>query len=168
MSLHVFVHEMHKLLGQVDGWLDKAVAHATAKKFDVNELVFHARLAPDMLPLAFQVRQICDHAKWAAARCAGKDSPSHADNETTVDELKKRIAGVREFLATFSAKDFEGVAERKISLPRWEGKSMTAVEYFVEYAQTNFFFHLTTAYAILRHNGVEIGKRDYLGAISLK
>ena len=168
MSLHVFVSEMSKLLGNLDSWLDKAAAHATAKKFDFNAFVLHTRLAPDMLPLAFQIRAACDHAKWAAARTAGKDAPSHADTETTVDELKKRIASVREFLGTFTAKDFEGVADRKVSLPRWEGKSCSAVEYFVEYAQTNFFFHLTTAYAILRHSGVDVGKRDYIGATSIK
>jgi hypothetical protein len=168
MSLHVFVSEMRKLLGQLDSWLDKAAAHATAKKFDVNAFVLNTRLAPDMLPLAFQIRSACDHAKWAASRCAGKDAPSHADTEATVDELKKRIASVREYLGTFTAKDFEGAADRRITTPRWEGRSMSGSEYFVEYGQTNFFFHLTTAYAILRHSGVEIGKRDYIGTTSLK
>jgi hypothetical protein len=168
MGLHVFINEMSKLLGQLDSWLEKAAAHATAKKFDINNFVLHTRLAPDMLPLVFQIRNACDHTKYAAARCAGKDAPSHPDTETTVDELRKRIANVREYVATFSPKDYEGAGERKISLPRWEGKSMTAPDYLAEYAQTNFFFHLTTAYAIMRHNGVDLGKRDYLGALSMK
>ena len=168
MSLYVFVSEMNKLLGQLDSWLDKAAAHATGKKFDINAFVLHTRLTADMLPLAFQIRSACDHAKWAASRTAGKDAPSHADNETTLEEFKKRIASTREFLGTFTAKDFEGASDRRISLPRWEGKSCSAVEYFVEYAQTNFFFHLTTAYNILRKNGVEIGKRDYIGETSIK
>ena len=167
MSLYVFVAEMGKLLGQLDSWLEKASAYATTKKFDLNAFVLHTRLAPDMAPLVFQIRNACDHAKYAAARCAGKEAPSHPDNETTVDELRKRIANVREFIATFSAKDYEGAAERKITNPRWEGKSMTAPDYLAEYAQTNFFFHLTTAYAILRHSGLDIGKRDYLGSLSM-
>jgi len=168
MSLHVFVLEMSKLLGNLDSWLEKSAAHATAKKFDLNNTLLHGRLAPDMLPLVFQIRSACDHAKWAASRCAGKDAPSFPDDEQTVEQIRKRIAATREFLGTFTAKDYDGASDRKISLPRWEGKSMTAVEYFVEYGQTNFFFHLTTAYAILRHNGVELGKRDYLGAMSMK
>src|SRR5512135_3596717 len=100
MSLHVFVSEMSKLLGNLDAWLEKASAHATAKKFDVNTFVQHARLAPDMLPLMFQIRSACDHAKYAAARTTGKDAPSHPDTETTVEELHRRIASVREYLAT--------------------------------------------------------------------
>jgi uncharacterized protein len=168
MSLHTFVTEMSKLLGSLDHWLEKTTAHATAKKFDANAFVLHTRLAPDMLPLVFQIRSACDHAKWAASRCAGKDAPSHPDTEITVDEVRKRIASVREFLGTFTAKDFEGTADRKISLPRWEGKSMTGAEYFIEYAQPNFFFHLTSAYSILRHNGIELGKRDFLGALPMK
>jgi hypothetical protein len=168
MSLNVFVQQMNKLLGNLDTWLEKAAAHATAKKFDINAFALHTRLAPDMAPFVFQIRNACDTAKFAAARCGGKDAPSHPDNETTVDELRKRIASVREFLGTFTEKDFAGAADRKISLPRWEGKSMNAVDYFVEHAQPNFFFHFTTAYAILRHNGFDLGKRDYLGPISYK
>jgi hypothetical protein len=167
MSIHVFVLEMKKLLRNADGWLDKAAAHASAKKYDVNTLL-QARLAPDMFPLIRQIQAFCDQAKFAAARVAGKEPPSHADNETTLDEARKRIATVIAYLDTFKAEDFAGVDQRTISLPRWEGKSMTAVDYFVEHVQPNFFFHYTTAYAILRHNGVELGKRDYLGAISLR
>lgn len=165
MSIHVFVLEMHKLLKSLDHCLDKAVAHATAKKYDVNHLL-HDRLSPDMLPLSFQIQATCDQAKYAASRTAGKEPPAHPDTEKTVEELKKRIANVVSYLETFKKSDFDGVADRTISLPRWEGKSMTAIDYFVEHAQPNFFFHLTTAYAILRHNGVEIGKRDFLGALS--
>lgn len=159
--------EMKKLLGNVDGWLDKTVAHATAKKFDANTLL-QSRLAPDMFPLVRQVQAICDTAKYAAARTAGKEPPSHPDNEQTLDDLRKRISTVLTYLGTFNASDFEGVKGRTVSLPRWEGKSMTASDYFLEHSLPNFFFHFTMTYAILRHNGVDVGKRDYLGALTMR
>jgi len=167
MSLYPIVLEMKKLLGMVDVWLDKAAAHATAQKYDPNVLL-QSRLAPNMFPLVRQIQSVCDQAKYAAGRTAGKEIPSHPDTEQTVDELRKRIATVVAYLGDFTARDFEGTDDRSISLPRWEGKSMSATTYFVEHAMPNFFFHLTSAYAILRHNGVEVGKRDYLGALSFR
>jgi len=164
MSLHVLVLEMKKLLHGVDGWLDKTVAVAQAKKFDANTLL-QARLAPDMFPLVRQIQAACDQAKYAAARAAGKEPPSHPDTEQTIDEVRKRVAAVVSYLDGFTAADFAGAEERVIALPRWEGKSMTARDYVVAHALPNFFFHLTTAYALLRHNGVEVGKRDFLGAM---
>ncbi|HSD88471.1 MAG TPA: DUF1993 domain-containing protein [Kofleriaceae bacterium] len=165
MSHHVVILEMKKLLHGVDGWLDKAVAFAGTKKFDPNTLL-QARLAPDMYPLIRQIQSSCDSAKFAAARVAAKDPPSHPDTETTIDELKKRIASVVSYLETFKASDFDGADDRVVSLPRWEGRSMTATNYLVEHSLPNFFFHLSMTYAILRHNGVELGKRDYLGAFT--
>ena len=162
MSIHVFLLEMNKLLGSLDGCLDKAAAHAAAKKFDPN-VILQSRLAPDMFSFTRQVQAACDQAKLAAARLAGRDAPPHPNTEQSLDELKQRVATVRAYLDTFSAKDFEGVEDRTVTTPRWEGKSMTATNYFVEHAQPNFYFHLTCAYAILRHLGVEVGKRDYLG-----
>ena len=167
MSLYQNVLEMKKLLRNVDAWLDKAVAHAKARNFDPNVLL-ESRLAPDMFPFVRQIQGACDSAKLAAARTAGKEAPSHPDDEKTIDDLRKRVATVTSYLDGFGKADFEGTDARKISLPRWEGKSMSATDYFVEHAQPNFFFHLTTAYAILRHNGVDVGKRDYLGALSLR
>jgi len=167
MSIHAYLLEMKKLLHGVDGWLTKTVAFAEAKKFDANTLL-QARLAPDMFSLIRQIQGVCDVAKFAAARCAGKDAPSHPDTETTIDEAKKRIASVVAYLDTFSAADFQGSEDRKVSLPRWEGKWMTANDYFIEHGQPNFFFHLSMTYAILRHNGVDLGKRDFLGALSLR
>jgi hypothetical protein len=167
MSIYLLVNETKKLLHGTDGWLDKAAAHATAKKFDVNTLL-HARIAPDMFPLSRQIQAACDAAKFAASRGTGKDAPSHEDNEKTIDDLKKRVATVIAYLGTFSKADFDGIESRTVSLPRWEGKVMTATDYVVEHALPNFFFHLTTAYAILRHNGVDVGKRDYLGALTYK
>jgi uncharacterized protein len=167
MSLYPILLEIKKLLGTVPGWLDKAVEHAAAKKYDPNTLL-QARLAPDMFPLVRQIQAVCDQAKYAAGRPAGKDIPSHPDTEQTIDELRRRVAAVVSYLDGFTARDFEGTDDRSISLPRWEGKSMSATAYFIEHALPNFFFHLTTAYAILRHNGVDVGKRDYLGAITFR
>jgi hypothetical protein len=167
MTPHVLVLEMKKLLRNLDGWLAKATAHAEARKYDTSVLL-QTRLTPDMFPFVRQVQSACDSAKYAAARVTGKDSPSHPDTEATFAELSARIGKVVEFLDTFTAADFAAVDGRTVSLPRWEGKSMTATDYLVEHAMPNFFFHLTTAYAILRQAGVEVGKRDYLGTLSLK
>ena len=109
-----------------------------------------------------------DTAKLAAARLSGKDAPSHPDTEQTLDELRARLRAVIAYLDGFGEKDFEGAASRTISQPRWEGKTMTGADYFLEHAIPNFFFHLSHAYAILRHNGVGLGKRDYLGQLSLR
>ncbi|MEO8699672.1 MAG: DUF1993 domain-containing protein [Kofleriaceae bacterium] len=167
MTPYVIVLEMKKVLKNIDGWLAKAEAHATAKKFDTTVLM-QARLAPDQFAFARQIQSACDTAKLAASRLTGKEAPSHADTETTFAELSARIGKVIAYLDTFSEADFNGVEDRKVTTPRWEGKSMTAIDYFAEHAIPNFFFHTTTAYAILRHNGVDVGKRDYLGPLSLK
>jgi len=167
MSIHVHLLQMKKLLVGVDGWLTKAVAYGEAKKFDPNTLL-QARLAPDMFPLIRQIQSTCDQVKFGASRCAGKEPPSHPDTETTIDEVKKRIATVVAYVDSFSASDYAGAETRKISLPRWEGKSMTGLDYFIEHVQANFYFHLAMTYALLRHNGVDVGKRDYLGALSLR
>lgn len=167
MSLHLIVLEMKKLLGSLDTCLEKAAAHAAARKYDPGVLL-QSRLAPDMFPLIRQIQIACDQAKYAASRAAGKDTPPHPDTEQTLGEIRARIATVISYLGEFSAADFEGAGARSISLPRWEGKSMTATDYVIEHAMPNFFFHYTTAYAILRHNGVDIGKRDYLGALTFR
>ena len=165
MQVHLLIREIAKMLRNLDGCLDKAVAYGGARKFDPDVLL-GARLAPDMFPLIRQIQTACDTAKFAAARVSGKDAPSHPDTEKTMAEAKQRIATVVSYLDGFSADDFAGADTRTISLPRWEGKSMTAVDYFIEHGLPNFFFHVTTAYAILRHNGVDVGKRDFLGAMS--
>lgn len=159
------VHHFKKQLGNILHWLDAAVAHADQKKFDPNNYLSF-RLAPDMLPFAFQVRVACDTAKLGAARLAGKDAPKHEDNEKTIDELRARISSVIQYLDGFSAKDFESSATRTITTPRWEGKTMTGANYFLEHVVPNFHFHLTMTYAILRHNGVHLGKKDYLGPLT--
>ena len=164
---HEAFAQMKKHLGQLDKWLDAAVAHAKTKSFDPN-LFIGFRLAPDQFAFVRQVQVACDTAKLAASRLTGKDAPTHADTEQTIDELKARVATVIGYLDGLTAQDFEGAATRTISMPRWEGKVMTGADYFLEHAQPNFFFHVSHTYAILRHNGVPLGKRDYLGAISLR
>jgi hypothetical protein len=159
------ITEMKKLLGQLDTWLEKAAAFAQAKKFDAA-VYLTLRLAPDQFTFARQVQTACDTAKLVAARLTGKEAPSHPDTEKTLDELRARVRAVITYLSTFSAKDFEGAASRVITQPRWEGKVMSGADYFLEHGVPNFFFHLTHAYAILRHNGVELGKRDYLGPLT--
>lgn len=167
MAIHAIVLEMTKLLKQLDGCLDKAVAFAATKKFDPNTLL-QSRLAPDMFPLGRQIQATCDQAKYAASRVAGKETPSHPETETTIEELKQRIASVITYLGTFTSADFENLGARTVTTPRWEGKSMTATNYLVEHAMPNFFFHMSMAYAILRHNGVDVGKRDFLGPLTYR
>ena len=159
------ISEMKRVLTQMSTWLDKAAAHATAKKFDVNTLL-QARLAPDQFPLIRQIQQACDQSKYAVSRTTGKETPSNPDTEQTIEEVKQRIATAIAYLETYKASDFETIATRTVTTPRWEGKHMSASDYLVQHAMPNFFFHLTTAYAILRHNGVDVGKRDFLGSFS--
>jgi hypothetical protein len=167
MSIYVNVLEMKKLLKSLDACLEKATAYAAAKKFEPSVLL-ESRLAPDMFPLMRQIQATCDQAKLGVARAAGKAPPSHPDDEKTMDDARRRIAAVIAYLETFTKADFEGMEERTVTTPRWEGKSMTATNYFAEHALPNFFFHLTAAYMILRNNGVDVGKRDYLGALTFR
>jgi hypothetical protein len=159
--------QMKKMLGNMDKWLDLAAAHAKAKSFDPN-LFLELRLSPDQFAFARQVQTACDTPKLAASRLTGKDAPKNEDNEKTLEDLHARIKGTIAYLDGFTAKDFEGAAARVISNPRWEGKTMTGADYFLEHALPNFFFHLTHVYAILRNNGVDVGKKDYLGALTQK
>ncbi len=167
MTLYAVVLEMKKLLENMGSWLDKAESHAAEKGYDAN-ILLQSRLAPDMFPLVRQFQNACDNAKFAAAFTTGKEPPAHPDTEQTMDEVRARIATVIAYLDGFTAEDFEGTDSRTVRRPRWEGKSMTATDYFLEHAVPNFFFHLTTVYAILRHNGVELGKRDYLGRLNFR
>lgn len=156
-----------KMLGQVGTWLDAATAYAKERSFDPN--VFATlRLAPDQFALARQIQIACDTAKVGAARLAGKEAPNNPDTEQTLDELRARLKTTVAYLDTFAAKDFAGADARVISQPRWEGKVMSGAHYFAEHVVPNFYFHVAHTYAILRHGGVNIGKRDYLGALTLR
>ena len=156
-----------KYLRHIEAWLDKAVAHAERKKFD-PEVFMHARLAPDQFHFIRQVTGACDTAKWAAAKLAGQQGPSHPDTETTLAELRARLKTVMDYLSTFNASQYAGAEERRIQHAWMEGKSVRGSNYVVEYALPNFYFHVTCAYEILRHNGVDVGKMDFLGHVSLE
>jgi hypothetical protein len=159
------IRQMRKMLNQLDKWLDAAAAFAEARKF-APTVYLTLRLAPDQFAFAQQVQTACDTAKLVAARLGGKVAPSHPDTEQTLDELHARVRSVVAYLDGFSAPDFAEAATRVITTPRWEGKVMSGADYFLEHGVPNFFFHLTHAYAILRHAGVSLGKRDYLGPVS--
>lgn len=156
-----------KMLGQLDKWLTTATAFATEKKFDPN-LFLQFRLAPDQFAFARQVQAACDTAKLAASRLTGKEAPTHEDKEQTIAELQARVQSVIAYLDSFKEADFADAASKSITQPRWEGKVMTGADYFVEHALPNFFFHAAHTYAILRHRGVKLGKRDYLGPLSMR
>jgi hypothetical protein len=157
--------QFKKMLGHINNWLDKTDAYGKERSFDPNVLV-NFRLAPDQLAFARQIQVACDTLKLGAARLTDKEAPSHADTEQTMGELRERVKSVIAYLDGFSAKDFEGTDTRSVTQPRWEGKVMTGKDYFFEHVQPNFYFHLAHTYAILRHNGVPVGKKDYLGPLS--
>jgi uncharacterized protein len=166
--MHTFhvIQEFGKMLRNLDTWLDKATTHAKGKPFEVDVLV-HARLAPDQFSLDRQVQSACDAAKFAASYLTGKEAPKHPDTEKTVDELRKRIAACLGYLETLKEADFAGADERKVA-PAWlQGKWLRGEDYLLQGAMPNFMFHVTTAYAILRHNGVDLGKKDFIGALPL-
>lgn len=145
--------------------LRKAAADAEARKI-APEVLLNARLAPDMFPLARQVQIVSDTAKGCAARLAGIAVPSYADTETSFAELQERIARTLAFLNGIAPDQVDGSEQRPIVLRAHEREiHFSGQSYLLTFALPNFFFHLTTAYAILRHNGVQIGKQDYLGSI---
>ena len=144
--------------------LDKADAYAAAKNIK-PEVLPQLRLIADMLPMWRQVTIACDHAKGASARLAGLDVPGFADTETTIAELKERIAKTIAFINTIPADAFENAEERTINVKAGPRElSFPAAQYYHGYAVPNFYFHMTTCYNILRANGVEVGKTDFLGA----
>ena len=159
VSVPVFV----RMLQNLSSLLDKAVADAQARHYEPAVLL-SSRLAPDMFPLLRQVQLACDFAKGASARLAGVAVPAFADEEQTIDELKDRIARVVTFVESVSPADVDAGADRDITVKlRDRSLEMKGIDYLNRMAMPNFYFHATTAYAILRHNGVVIGKRDFVG-----
>jgi hypothetical protein len=152
-------------LTNLSALLDKGTAHAAAKKFD-SVVLAQARLFPDMHPLVRQVQIACDTAKGGAARLAGIEVPSHEDTEMTFAELKARIAKTVDFLKSVSAAQLKDAESRAIELKFPNGSwKFTGMAYLTSFVLPNFYFHVSTAYALLRKNGVEVGKGDFLGNI---
>ena len=154
-----------QMLGGLDNVLGKAQAHAIEKKIEPSALIL-ARLFPDMFPLSKQVQIACDFARGVTARLAGADVPSYEDKEQSFDELHALIGKTLAFVSGFEPARFAGSAEREIVLRPGtpKEKRLSGEKYLLNYGLPQFFFHVTTAYGLLRHNGVEIGKRDYMGA----
>lgn len=169
MLYDLTVVQFSKMLKNLSAILAKGELFAASKKVDVSVLL-NSRLAVDQFNLIRQVQLACDTAKLGVARLLNQESsaPKHEDTETTLAELQARIQSVQDYLAGFSAADFSAAATQKISQPRWEGKYLTGSEFAIQHAIPNIYFHITTAYAILRHNGVDVGKKDYLGPMPYK
>ncbi len=159
-SVPIFVRMLNNLLG----WLDKAEAHAVARKFDAGNYL-GLRLAPDMLPFARQIQIASDGAKGCVARLAGIEVPKWEDNEASLADLRARIRKTIDYVQSIAPAQIDGSEAREILVPMRAGEPLrfTGESYLKHFVLPNFFFHVTTAYALLRHAGVEIGKGDYLG-----
>jgi hypothetical protein len=159
--------QFKKMLLNLDRWLEKGTASAEAKKFPPDVLA-QSRLAPDQYELIRQVQSACDAAKYAAAYLSGQQAPSHPDVEKTLPELRARIKTCVQYLDGVQPSAYGGAVERKVS-PAWlQGKWFKAPDYLTLVAVPNFYFHVAHAYAILRHNGVELGKMDYIGDLPIQ
>ena len=160
-SVPVFI----RMLGNLGTWLDKAEAHAQAKKFD-PAVYLGARLAPDMLPFTKQIQIACDGAKFGVSRLAGIEAPKFDDSEASITDLRERVRVTVAFIQSVPASKIDGTEDKDVTIPRRDGPMTLKGEvYLKHYVMPNFYFHLTMAYALLRHNGVELGKADYLGAL---
>jgi uncharacterized protein len=160
-STPVFV----RMLTNLGTWLDKAEAHATAKKFEPS-VYLGARFAPDMLPFTKQIQIACDMAKFGIARLAGVDAPKFDDTEASLVELRERVRATVEFIKSVPAAKIDGTDDKDVTIPRRDGTmTLKGEAYLKHFVLPNFFFHMTTTYALLRHNGVELGKIDFLGAM---
>lgn len=163
---YLAVRQFARTLKNLDACLTKAERYAESRGFDVNNIL-GARLAPDMLPFVAQIRVACDNAKMAAANLSGKPAPKHEDSEKTFEELHGRIAKALAFIDSLSEADFTGTTpETPVKLSYPPNKALRANEYLFARQVPNFYFHVATAYALLRHNGVDLGKNDYLGELA--
>jgi uncharacterized protein len=154
-----------RTLGNMLNWLDKAQAYAESRKFDTANFL-GLRLAPDMLPFTRQIQITTDGVKGCMARLAGQEVPKWEDNEASFDDLRARIRKTIDYVQSFSAAQIDGSEDKEILLPTRQAEPMryTGESYLKHFVLPNFFFHATTTYALLRHGGVDLGKRDYLGA----
>jgi hypothetical protein len=151
-------------LKTVEVWLDKAERQAAARKFDIGVLMAD-RLAPDMKDFVYQVQSACDYVKGAAAWLSGQTPPRHEDNERTVGEIRDRIRKTVAFVESVKEQQYEGAKERRVGFTWAPGKDMAGDDYLLQMIIPNVYFHLSMAYAILRHNGVDVGKMDFLGQL---
>ncbi len=151
-------------LAALQAILAKAAQFADHKRFNV-EVLLGSRLVPDQLPLSRQLQMVCDNAKLCSARLSSTEAPKHEDTEQTLPEFMARIDSTLTFLKSLNPEQYEKYAEKQIRFPWNPGVYLTGRDYVAQYALPNFYFHLTTAYAILRHNGVDLGKGDFLGAV---
>ena len=159
----VSVPRFVNILGNLSNILDKAQAHVDAKKLDVATLTSY-RLFPDMLPMSSQVQIACDSAKRVVSLLSGVEAPVYEDNEKTLADLKARIAKTVAFIQSVPAGKIDGTDDKEIVIKRGDKETRyKGMQFLLGHALPNFYFHVTTAYNILRHNGIEIGKRDYLG-----
>ncbi len=162
-----FVPQFSKMLTNLSAILDKVQAFADSKKFESSNLLT-SRLAPDQFNFTRQVQVSCDMAKAYVAKLTSKEAPKHEDKETTIAELQHRIQQTVQFLNTVKAEDFKGWETRQVLNPRREGKFLPGNEFAMQQAIPNFYFHMTTAYSILRNNGMDVGKKDFLGELNYR
>ena len=161
----VFLYLKH--LRAMDRWIDKVRENAALRKFDADVLI-GARLAPDQLPLSAQFQSACDSAKFGVAKLSGTEAPSHPDTEKTFDELRARLGVALSYVESFQDNAFAGWEERRVSHSWMGAKWIAGSDYIIQFAVPNFLFHVTTAYSILRHNGVPLGKSDFIAPISMQ
>jgi len=165
MSLHeTAIPAFLQILGSLSGLLNKAEAYCKSKNVQ-PEVLLGARLYPDMLPLSRQIQLACDFSSKACARLTQSELPSVPDTEKTFEELRQRLARASDYIKAFTPAQFEGAENRDVTFPIGPERTMTLKgrQFLIHYAFPNFYFHATTAHGILRHNGVEIGKRDFMG-----
>jgi hypothetical protein len=166
LTYYQVVSQCTQTLKNVETWLDKAEQYAAARKFDVGVLM-SGRLASDMNPLIYQVQSACDYVKGAAGWLSGQKPPKHEDNEQTIDELRARIRKTVAFVESVKEAQYAGANERNVSFSWAPGKIMSGEDYVLQMTIPNVFFHVAMVYAILRNNGVDVGKMDFLGPVNL-
>jgi hypothetical protein len=160
--------QMGEMLQGLLGWLDKAEKHAKTKEMETADVFMQQRLIADQYSLVEQIQSACDAAKFACARLTGKEPPKHPDTEKTLAEARTRIQSVLTYLKTYKPEDFKSATQAKVTQAWMEGKFLTGTDYLAQLAIPNFYFHLTTAYSILRANGVDVGKSDFIARLDWK
>ena len=157
-----------RMLGNLMTWLDKAEEHPTARKFDPS-VYLSSRLAPDMLPFTNQIQIACDAVKFGVARLSGVEAPKFADDEASLADLRTRVRKTIDFIQSVPAAQTDGTEDKDVVVPRRDGSmTLKGEAYLKNFVLANFFFHVTTTYALLRLNGVELGKGDFLGPMQPK